>query len=172
MPSGTNKTEIREVQFSNADLLPEIIRLIEEGHSVTLRLRGVSMRPFLEDNRDKALLTRSLSPKVGEPVLAETAPRHYVLHRIVNIDGEDVTLLGDGNPISYKEHCKLSDIKAHVEGFYRKGRTKMDRVDGWKWKTYSWLWMHMLPLRRYMLAVYRRLIRLENYLNRRRNNRK
>ena len=44
--------EVKEIQFANAQLLPEIVQLMDEGHTVTLRLRGYSMRPFLEDNRD------------------------------------------------------------------------------------------------------------------------
>ena len=67
--------EIKEVQFANAVLLPEIVKMLDEGHTVTLRLRGYSMRPFLEDNRDKALLTKAIDPKVGDPVLAEVALR-------------------------------------------------------------------------------------------------
>lgn len=43
-----------EKLFSNLELIPEVISLLEEGHTVTLPLRGYSMRPFLEDNRDKA----------------------------------------------------------------------------------------------------------------------
>jgi hypothetical protein len=42
-------------------------------------------------------------------------------------------------------------------GFYRKNRKKLDRTDGWKWRTYSWLWMHLRPIRRYLLAAYRRI---------------
>ena len=60
--------QIREIQFSNAELLPEIVKLINEGHTVTLRLKGFSMRPFLENNRDKALLTKPKDIKVGQPV--------------------------------------------------------------------------------------------------------
>ena len=48
---------IKELQFENARFLPEVVALLEEGHTVTLRLKGFSMRPFLEDNRDKALLS-------------------------------------------------------------------------------------------------------------------
>ena len=146
---------VREVQFANAVIIPEIIKLIEEGHTVTLRLKGYSMRPFLEDSRDKALLTRPNNPKVGDPVLAEIAPLHFVLHRIISIDGQDVVLRGDGNLAN--ETCKLSDIKGAVIGFYRKGRDKLDRTDGWKWKTYSWIWTHLYPIRRYLLAFYRRI---------------
>jgi len=150
-----NDIEIKEVQFPNALLLPEIVKMMDEGHTVTLRLRGFSMRPFLEDNRDKALLTKAKNPKVGDPVLAEIEPKHFVLHRIVAINGNEVTLRGDGN--LGVEHCRLEDVKGSVIGFYRKGRAKMDRTDGWKWKTYSWFWMRLLPLRRYLLAFYRRI---------------
>ena len=78
MPQGDIK--VTEKQFSNAILIPEIIKMINEGHTVTLPLKGFSMRPFLEDGRDKALLTKPVNPKVGDPVLAETYPLHFVLH--------------------------------------------------------------------------------------------
>lgn len=147
--------KIKEVQLENAVLLPEIVRMMDEGHTVTLRLRGFSMRPFLEDNRDKALMKKAVQPRVGDPVLAETAPGHYVLHRIVGIDGDAVTLRGDGN--LGEEHCRLEDVKAAVIGFYRKGRNRLDRTDGWKWKVYSWFWTRLYPVRRYLLAFYRRI---------------
>ena len=147
--------EIKEVQFANAVLLPEIVKMLDEGHTVTLRLRGYSMRPFLEDNRDKALLTKAIDPKVGDPVLAEVGPKHFVLHRIVNIEGDAVTLRGDGN--LGDEHCRLQDVKGAVIGFYRKGRTTLDRTDGRKWRIYSYIWMHLYPIRRWLLAFYRRI---------------
>lgn len=139
----------------NAVLLPEIVKLLDEGHTVTLRLRGYSMRPFLEDGRDKALLTKAQNPRVGDSVLAEVAPRHFVLHRIIRINGEDVTLRGDGNLGT--EECKLTDVRGAVIGFYRKGREKLERTDGLKWRCYSWLWTRLFPIRRYLLAFYRRV---------------
>lgn len=139
----------------NAMLLPEIVKLLDEGHTVTLRLRGFSMRPFLEDERDKALLTKADNPKVGDPVLAEVDPKHFVLHRIIKIDGDQVILRGDGNLAD--EQCSIQDVKGAVIGFYRKGRETMDRTDGWKWRTYSWIWVHLYPIRRYLLAFYRRI---------------
>lgn len=140
----------------NAILIPEIVRQIGNGHTVTLPLRGISMRPFLEDGRDKALLTKPKEqPKVGDPVLAEVDPKRYVLHRIVAIEGDKVTLLGDGN--LSPEHCTIRDIQASVMGFYRKGRTTLDSTDGWKWKVYSKIWMTLRPVRRWLLAIYRRV---------------
>ena len=147
--------KVREIKLSNAEFLPEIVKLMDEGHTVTLRLRGFSMRPFLEDNRDKALMTKATNPKVGDPVLAEVDPKHFVLHRIISIDGDHVTLRGDGN--LNDEHCTLADVNGAVIGFYRKGRTTLDRTDGWKWRTYSFFWMRLYPVRRYLLAFYRRI---------------
>ena len=88
---------MRQKTFSNAQLLPEVVKMLNEGHTVTLPLKGYSMRPFLENGRDKALLIKVQHIKKGDPVLAEVQPGHYVLHRIVAIHGDRVVLCGDGN---------------------------------------------------------------------------
>ena len=87
-------------QMPNEQFLPFVIAELEavEGKTVTLPLRGRSMRPFLEDGRDKALLTATKDIKIGDAVLAEISKGHFVLHRIVDIDGDQVTLRGDGAP--------------------------------------------------------------------------
>lgn len=141
--------------MANSVLLPEIVQLLNEGHTVTLRLRGFSMRPFLEDNRDKALLVKTQDIHKGDPVLAEIAPGHFVLHRIIRINGQQVTLRGDGNLSD--EYCKVDDVKGAVIGFYRKGRKRLDLTTGYKWRLYSFLWTRLYPVRRYLLAFYRRI---------------
>lgn len=160
MSSNVNNTHshqpaAKELQIENHKFLPEVIKLLEEGHTVTLQLRGFSMRPFLEDNRDKALLAKAKDIQVGDAVLAETAPKHYVLHRIIKIQGETVTLRGDGNLGT--EVCHVNNVHGYVIGFYRKGRTKLDKTNGFKWRTYSHIWMALYPIRRYLLAAYRRI---------------
>ncbi|MGN1376452.1 MAG: S24/S26 family peptidase [Prevotella sp.] len=154
--------KITELQLSNDKLLPEIVSLLNEGHTVTLRLRGYSMRPFLEDGRDKALLTKPTTVKVGDPVLAEISKGKFVLHRIVSMDNGNVILRGDGN--LGVERCTTNDIRGAVIGFYRKGREVLDRTDGLKWKVYSYIWTALLPVRRYLLFIYRHLFVLKlNY---------
>ena len=146
-------SEVKEIKFSNVELLPEVIRLMDEGHTVTINLRGFSMRPFLENDRDKALLTKAKEIHKGDVVLAETAPKHYVLHRIINIDGDQITLRGDGNLL--EEHCRREDVKGFAIGFYRKGRKTIDKTNSFKWLLYSRLWTSLYPIRRYLLAAYR-----------------
>lgn len=160
MPQDNIKTS--KISVANALLIPEILAIIDEGHTVTLPLKGYSMRPFLEDRRDKALLSAVETIAVGDVVLAEIAPKRYALHRIVKLDGNSVTLLGDGNLTC--EHCQRSDIKAKALGFYRKGSTTIDSVSSRKWRTYSAVWTRLYPIRRYLLFVYRHLFVRHRYI--------
>lgn len=136
-------------------LVDEVTALLEEGHTVTLPLRGFSMRPFLEDQRDKALLSKPQPLNIGDVVLAKTRHNQYVLHRIVAIAGDNVKLRGDGNIAC--EHCLASDVKAKAIGFYRRGKTKMTSTDSHKWRIYSWTWERLYPIRRHLLFLYRHL---------------
>ncbi len=147
-----NNSTISTIQLANAEFLPHVVALVEEGHTVTLPLRGRSMRPFLEDERDKALLAAPTDIRVGDAVLAEIQPGHYVLHRIMDIIGKQVTLRGDGN--LNNEYCRMEDIRAKAIGFYRKGRTKADSVEGVKWRLYSTIWTRLYPIRRYLLFIF------------------
>ena len=143
--------QIKTVQMPNDVFLPFVIEQLKEGHTATLPLRGRSMRPFLEDGRDKALLQLCDHPQVGDAVLAEISKGCFVLHRIIRINGNQVTLRGDGN--LNDEHCLLSDVRAKAVGFYRKNRKPLDRTDGRKWRLYSWWWTRLYPLRRYLLFI-------------------
>jgi hypothetical protein len=151
MPENNSTVIIK--QLPNDEFLPHVVALVEEGHTVTLPLRGRSMRPFLEDGRDKALLAAPTDINVGDAVLAEIQPGHYVLHRIIEIIEKQVTLRGDGN--LGNEYCRIEDIRAKAIAFYRKGRTKADSVTGLKWRLYSAIWTRLYPIRRYLLfALY------------------
>ena len=144
------------ITIPNHILIPEIKRLIDEGHTTTFRVRGYSMRIFLEDRRDKVLLGPCKDANVGDVVLAEVKPQVYVLHRIIKIEGDDLTLQGDGNAYG-KEYCKKKDIIGIALGFYRKGRTNPDMVTGRKWRTYSYIWMHLAPIRIWLLRIWNHL---------------
>lgn len=145
-------------KVSNALFIPEVHRLLQEGHTARFRVRGVSMRIFVEHERDEVLLA-PCDPsqlKVGDVVLAEVAPQRYVLHRIVRKEGASLTLQGDGN-VAIQEHCSVREVMGIALGFYRKGRSVPDLCGGWKWRIYSALWLSLTPMRRYLLAAYRRL---------------
>ena len=149
------KTEATQtLELPNEVFLKEVVTLIADGHHVTLRVRGVSMRPFLEDRRDKIILTMPHAPKVGDAVLAEIAPGKYVYHRIIDLVGGEVTLKGDGN-VRCTERCHVSHVVAATKQLIRKDKIYLP--DGKLWRCYSALWPKWPLARRILLAIHRRL---------------
>ncbi len=146
------KQHSQSVQLPNDVLLGLARDKIREGHTVTINVRGYSMRPFLEHERDKVLLVAPAELHVGDAVLAEITPGTYVLHRIISLDGERVTLMGDGN-IRGTEHCLRKDVAGVVIRYIRPNRT-IDAGDATLLRRIR-LWRKLLPIRRILLFVYR-----------------
>jgi hypothetical protein len=142
------------IQLTNDILIPQIAEQIKNGYTVTLPLKGFSMRPFLEDGRDKALLVAVPAElHVGDVILAEISPQRWALHRIVNISGDDITMYGDGN--FSPEYIKRKDVIALATGFYRKGKDTLDSVDSTLYIIYWKMWVRLRPVRRYLLGIWR-----------------
>ena len=85
---GKRFPESKGKQIENDKWFPFILDYFNQGaKTITINLKGISMRPFLESDRDRALLAPIGEVKVGDPVLAENYPGHFVLHRIIKLDG-------------------------------------------------------------------------------------
>lgn len=147
----------RVIEVPNDVLVTEIKRSLAEGHTATFRVKGQSMRPFLENLRDVVKIERVMPElvRVNDVVLAEIAPKTYVLHRVISRVDNQLTLKGDGNVVGV-EHCCDKDVIGIVTAFYRKGRTSPDLVTSLKWRAYTRVWLFLTPLRRILLAIYRR----------------
>jgi hypothetical protein len=148
---------IRHKRVDNHLFMQEIKRMFnEEGKkSVTFVVRGYSMRPFLEDARDKVVLIPPRTPKKGDVVLAEVNERRYALHRVIKIENGIYTMRGDGNPLWMTEQFTYDKIVGTAQAFIRKGRK--EEVTGLKWRCYSVIWKMLTPIRRILLAIYRRI---------------
>ena len=143
---------MRTVEIPNDILLSHVRQLIAEGHTVTIRVKGVSMRPCLENGRDSVVLAAATTIKKRDVVLAECSPGRYVLHRVIKIKGDHLTLMGDGN-IKDTESCRTDNIAGVVITLIREGKPIACRSR--KWKIYSGIWLTLRPGRRILLAVYR-----------------
>ncbi len=122
-------------------------------HTAIIWVKGYSMRPFLEHMRDKVQLAYPTRPLVvGDAVLAEITPGHYVLHRIIRIEGEHITLMGDGN-LRGTEHCRLQDVAGIVTHYIRPKRTILAADPALNRRIRRW--RRLLPIRRYLLLFYR-----------------
>ena len=143
----------RQVVLPNDGFLTYMLSELQAvaGKNVTLPVSGNSMRPFLNGENNEVLLVATSTIHVGDVVLAETQPGRYVLHRVVAIEAGIITLRGDGNMAN--EYCKNENIKATALGFYRNGSKQLDSTQDLKWRIYSWLWMRLYPVRRYLLFI-------------------
>lgn len=141
----------------NEILLAEVSSLISEGHPVVIMTKGNSMLPFIRGEKDNVELVRPENPSVGDLALCQISQGHYVLHRIISLEGNDVVLKGDGN-LKGTEHCTRADICGIVTKIMRSsGREVICNSPAFKRRSRLWAKMPYM-VRRYTLAIYRRLI--------------
>ena len=141
--------------MTDNEIIEEAIRLVREGVSVTLPVNGNSMLPFIIGGKESVILHGPGLTDVGDVVLAWVDGCRYVVHRIVRIDGERVTLMGDGNLVG-TEHCLLNDIKARVTHVVSADNKERDLHNRWRMHAAK-LWYWLRPVRRVLLAIYRRV---------------
>ncbi len=141
--------------MTDSDIINEAIRLVAEGVCVTLPVNGNSMLPFIVGGRESVVLQKPVHVKVGDIVLAWVVPGRWVVHRIISIDDANVTLMGDGNLMG-TEHCTPSDIKAKATHVVD-GKEKMHYLYTKRRKLAAILWFKLRMVRKYLLAIYRRL---------------
>ena len=140
------------MKIANDILIPELARLLATGKEVRFTPSGVSMRPYIEGDRDSVILTPlNRTPRVGDILLAEVETlcgnKTYVLHRLIRIEDETLVLQGDGN-LAGEERCNAADVIGRVTRIESpKGRRKL--------LTRGRLWFALKPVRRYLLKIYR-----------------
>ena len=136
-------------------VIEESVRLVQEGVTVTFPVTGQSMQPFIIGGKESVILHRPGLIDVGDVVLAWVDGNRYVVHRIIKLDYDRVTLMGDGN-VAVTEHCLLKDVKARVTHVVSADNKKRDLYSRWRVRAAK-LWYWLRPIRRYLLAIYRRL---------------
>lgn len=149
--NGTTPTEPRH-EIPNEVLLGLVSQELAAGHTAIIWVKGYSMRPFIEYGRDRVKLAPFSSLSVGDAVLAQITPGHYVLHRIIELDGEQVTLQGDGNVYGV-EHCTKEDVCGVVTEYIRPNRTLL--ASDPRLVRRIRLWRRLRPVRRFLLIVYK-----------------
>ena len=130
--------------IANRELFAIVRDTLLEGSTVRVAVNGQSMLPFFRSGS-----TITLRPiKEGDirkyNVVMADAGNAFVVHRIIEVGEEFVTLLGDGNYLGTEQVTRdkiygVVDCSAlHI--FFAK----------------IWLWMR--PVRRFPLAIFRRVM--------------
>ena len=142
--------------ISDEQIIREAVRLVDEGLAVTMLVKGRSMLPFILGGQESAVLTKPGDIRPGDVVLARIDGCRYVLHRVMEVSADKVVLMGDGN-IRGQEICRPSDVLARADEIVgADGRHR--RLDTPKARRQARVWRRLLPLRRYLLAIYKRTI--------------
>lgn len=140
--------------MTDEQIIQEAVRLVQDGVSVTFPVKGRSMLPFITGGRESVILQKPGSLHRGQVVLAQVGPDRYVVHRIIKVEPDRITLMGDGN-IRGTESCTPANVLAiatHVVDEYGWRRPLDTRGQLLKAR----LWYGIRPLRRIILAILRR----------------
>ncbi|MFI3294904.1 MAG: hypothetical protein R3Y19_02695 [Rikenellaceae bacterium] len=144
----------RKKIVSNQLLFEDISRLISLGERVTLLTKGRSMLPFIRGGVDSVELCGLRGDiRWGDILLVRMSDSLYVLHRVVEVDSDRLTLMGDGN-IRGVERCLVGDVLARVSLVVCGSGRVYDPRSGWR-IFLARFWYFFLPLRRYILAFLR-----------------
>lgn len=152
-----NHAHADRLLLPNASLLGEVENMLADGRSIMLKATGNSMLPFIVGGRDSVLVRRPSgiqALQVWQIALAHLPDSRYVLHRIVRIHGAEIVLMGDGN-LKETESCRFPDITGVVTRIIRNGRYVDCDAGGERCK--AKIWGRLLPIRRYLLYIYRRV---------------
>ena len=119
---------------------------LKEGKIVPLVPQGISMLPFIKGGEDQVFLLKKSKVEVGDIVLVEYHGKH-ILHRVYAIDGERITLMGDGN-LEGTEQVAMDEILGTVVEIVHSGRRRNPKK--------AWLWRKLLPFRKELLKLHRK----------------
>ena len=170
--------------IDNKVLLGEVCQMLSQGKRVKLRAKGDSMRPFIIGEDDLLILAQPTQLRKYDVVLARIEGNReggeeiegtgikrsgiegerdkkyrYVIHRIIGINGERFTLMGDGN-LNAVEECCRGEIFGIVEGIIRAGKEQSLTSRGARCRAITW--RALLPLRRLKSKIFTLMIKFRH----------
>lgn len=143
-----------EITLPEEIMMESVTTMLSEGREVSFIPKGVSMRPFIEGGRDKVIMKKTDCVNVGDIVLARLENGRYILHRVISKSEDFVTLMGDGN-LCGTETALTCNVLATVIGIVKPNGRHVKPKKGR-------LWFRLLPLRRYLLWIYEKVLILHH----------
>ena len=120
---------------------------LNEGRSVLIRVQGQSMLPFFRSGATVRIEPlREEDIRRGNVLFAQTDEGHYLIHRLIDFEGENrVTLMGDGNYVGTESIDRKRLLGCvHISALHR------------------WLalgWVALRPVRKFPLIVLHKVCR-------------
>ena len=143
----------------NDEFFSQVVSLLEKGQRVTIPVKGVSMLPFIRGERDLVELTAPDREALQrDDIVLFRYHGRWIMHRILKVDKGIATIQGDGVwrgkevvPLDQIHGRAIQILKCGVKARnpYTKGELRMVHA----WRQLGWV-------RRYILAIYRRVFRI------------
>lgn len=108
-----------------------MLDVLKESGTVTLPVQGRSMLPFLKEGRDKVFLSLPDGNCRKGDIVVYRRGRAYVMHRIISVGENTVSIIGD-NEINPDNGVSKESIAAVVKKAERRGRIINEKSLVWK----------------------------------------
>jgi hypothetical protein len=150
-------SEKHGVKVGLAEIAPVIKESLNSGNDVRLIVTGTSMYPLLTPERDAVVVSPCKSIKKRDIAFFERKSGLLVMHRVVKVKKDGFYCVGDNQtvvegPISYE------NLLGKITLMVRNGK-EID-VKSTKYRAYAWFWTAVRPIRRGVLAAWRKLKRV------------
>ncbi len=146
------------------ELMPVVRAALNRGQGVRLTANGSSMLPFIHDGATVELVPPRFPLRRGDIVLAESIADQYVLHRVVQMEGDAVYLRGDAQGHREGPLPRRAVLGLAITASRNRRVRVLDR-GGWHWAGLMWIRSGWLGL--YLLQLALSLRRLTSVLHRR-----
>lgn len=131
--------------------------LTEQGKEVSLIISGSSMSPFLIHQRDYIYFKKpDRKLKKGDMVFYQRDSGQFVMHRIWKVKPDGYYIVGDAQT-EIEGPVREDQIFALITKVQRKGKW-LAPGDFW-WEFFEHIWIHMVPVRRKIMAIYAKVVR-------------
>lgn len=135
--------------ISNELYFAEVQQMLDEGKEVRIRIKGGSMRPFIQDG-DSVLLSayQGEALQLGSNLLAKHQGK-YVFHRYVGKKNAQILLAGDGNLV-LREYINSADIIAVASSHFPQNSSEENDLNH--------RWARLRGLAWYRIRLLRRIV--------------
>ncbi len=155
---------MERMTVNNEAFFSDVITLLRQGKKVTIPVKGTSMLPFIVGEVDLVVLegVEAASPEglphrsahKGDIVLFRVN-NHFILHRILEFDAEDIAVIQGDGILKAKEHCGRDGIFGRAVSVLKQGKRRVD-VNSKSYRLKIRLWLTAAPFRRILLGLWRR----------------
>lgn len=133
------------------ELIPPLLKLLEDTPTVPLLISGSSMSPFLVHGRDTVYLSKiTYPPRRGDMVLYRRDNGKFVLHRVYEA-GDTYTMVGDAQTL-LERGIRPDQLLARVSAVNRDG--KLLHKGCLLWDFYEKAWIRMVSVRSAARSAY------------------